>query len=54
MTCEMVSILKMQEKECIKLMIDGNFIDAHGYAMKNDLVMEKIKNYLNVYKNLCN
>ena len=54
MTCEMISIIKDEEKEYIKLWIDDNFIDAHGYAMKNDLVMKNIKKYLNVYKDLCN
>ena len=42
MTCEMISVIKYEEKKCIKLMIDDNFIDAHGYAMKNDLVMKNI------------
>ena len=54
MTCEMISVIKDEEKEYIKLWIDDNFIDAHGYAMKNDLVMTNIKKYLNVYKDLCN
>ena len=54
MTCEMISVIKDEEREYIKLWIEDNFIDAHRYAMKNDLVMEYIKNYLNDYKDLCN
>tara|TARA_Y200000002_G_C22678101_1_gene662917 strand:- start:114 stop:479 length:366 start_codon:yes stop_codon:yes gene_type:complete len=54
MTCEMISVIKDEEREYIKLWIEDNFIDAHRYAMKNDLVMKNIKEYLNVYKDLCN
>jgi len=36
----------------IQLLITA--LNEHEYAMKNDLVMEHIKKYLNIYKDLCN
>ncbi len=54
MTCEVISVIKDEDKKYIKLWIDENYIDEHEYAMKNDLVMKNIKKYLNEYKNLCN